>query len=105
MLRRGKMHDPLDVGRPENGIRVLRPGYNKPAGAGQAGRLDQELVQRRLAVRTVRSQVSQVPSFGPALRVIESGIDRTVQRPGAGRPEFTLNPVEHGTTREGEVQL
>src|SRR5690606_24138637 len=106
VLGRRQMLDALDVGRPPNGLVVLRPGDHEPVPRTLLGYLDQQPLQLRLPIRTVGAEITQVPA-GPhhQLGAVPLGIDTAVERCCPASPAFALQPLQYRAAAEREIDV
>jgi hypothetical protein len=95
------MLDPLDVGRPVDRHGILRAGDHEPQVREAAGRLDQQPLQRRLAIVRVGAEVGQVPALRNVERLVGGGVDRAIKGARGGRAIVLLDPAERRTAGEG----
>ena len=105
MLRRWEMLDSRDVPRPHRRFRILRAGNDETRFRPPSGRSQQQFFQTRLAVRTIRAQITKLPLVRYVDRVIERGVDRAIEGESTWRTELVLEPSERWAASERKVQL
>src|SRR5438067_1846099 len=99
------MHDPLDVRRPHDMLRILRPRYHKARTRKASCGLDQQTLQRRLTIGAIGSHVAQVPLPVDRLGIVERRIDRAVERASAACAIPPLKLLHYWPTAEREIEV
>ena len=105
VIGRGEVLDALDVRRPGDVGRVERPGDGEAPVGRAAGRLEEQAVERRLAVGAVGAEVGEVPAGGDLPPSVGGGVDRAVERAGGAGAVVALEAVEGRAAGEGEVEV
>ena len=106
MVGRRHVLQPLDVGGPVDLVGVLRPGHHEAPLRRAAGGLEQQPLQRRLAVGAVGAEIAQVPARRRVgQRPVGRRVHGAVQRARRRRAVAPLQQVERRPAGEGEIEV
>src|ERR1041385_8460997 len=100
-----KVFDPLDVEGPGNLLGIHRPDNHASQLARTSGRLDQEFLQRWLAIETVRAHVTEIPLGLDLFWKINLWINGAIQRASHWRSQLAFDFPEHWSTCERQVEI
>ncbi|MCW0416864.1 hypothetical protein NB689_002618 [Xanthomonas sacchari] len=105
MLRRRQVRAALHVVRPDDVRRIQRTGDHEAALRPGQRRLQQQPLQRRLAVVAVGAHVAQVVTMRLRLRPVLLRIERAVQRHRARRAVDAFQALQGRAAGEGQIQV